>query len=637
MRPFWHFAKKMLRYKTTLLWAGGFAILSAGGLGAGLMSLGPMLRLVLRDGQSLSDLAATHNAGEPFIAVPVWLIARLPTDPFRGVILIVTLLAVLTVFGAVANFMHQYLSMTVVTKTIAGVRRDCFRRVIHMPLGRIIVRGPSEFIARIIRDAAELRGGLLALTSKAMAQVTKGFAAFLVALWFNWQLALLALIVTPALAITLRKLGKRIRRGTRGSLQAQEDLLRIASESLRGIRAVKANTGERETAARFHEKNKRAVQQELRVRAARALSGPIVETLAIFAIGSLAVIAAKQIIDGTLPFTDFLLAIGSLGVAGASLKPLAGLINEMQAAAAPGERLLTILAEPREVRRDQRRIPLPRHAQSLAFENVSYTYEGSKTPALAKVSLIVPHGERVAIVGPNGSGKTTLVSLLPRLLVPQVGRVLIDGIDIASVNLRGLRRQIGVVTQETVLFRGTVAENIAFGSESKGRDEIIEAARRAHADEFIRTLPDGYDAQLAEQGASLSGGQRQRIAIARAILREPSILILDEATSQIDAESEAHINQAINEFSVGRTTLIIAHRLSTVLNADRIIVMDDGRIVDQGRHDELIERCPLYQRLTQHQLVGDSSRAAVGPQITTDAAEPSSPRASQVDPAFPHG
>jgi len=194
--------------------------------------------------------------------------------------------------------------------------------------------------------------------------------------------------------------------------------------------------------------------------------------------------------------------------------------------------------------------------------------------------------------------------VLPRLLIPDSGRVMIDGHDIAGMDLHQLRRQIGVVTQETVIFRGTVAENIAFGLEGITREQIIDAAQRAHAEEFILRIPNAFDADIQEQGTSLSGGQRQRLAIARAILRDPAILILDEATSQIDAESEMHINQAITEFCRGRTALVIAHRLSTVLNADRIVVMDAGRVVDQGRHEQLLERCELYRRLSHTQLIG---------------------------------
>jgi ABC-type multidrug transport system fused ATPase/permease subunit len=331
-----------------------------------------------------------------------------------------------------------------------------------------------------------------------------------------------------------------------------------------------------------------------------------VEVVAITVLGALAILAAKYILSGSLPFQNFILALTCLGMGLASFRPLSGLINEIQAASAPAGRLAEILAQPVEGSGGLRLRNLPRHQVSVEFEDVTFRYPEADRPALDGINLRIAAGERVAFVGPNGSGKTTLLSLLPRLLEPASGRVLVDGTDVATVNLRSLRRQIGAVTQETVLFRGTVADNIGFGSDAfgkEGRARIIEAARRAHADAFVRELPRGYDTDLAEAGASLSGGQRQRLAIARAILRDPAILILDEATSQIDAESEAHINAALAEFCRGRTALLIAHRLSTVHSADRIVVMDRGSIVAHGPHERLLASCDLYQRLTQTQLV----------------------------------
>ncbi|HWB20249.1 MAG TPA: ATP-binding cassette domain-containing protein, partial [Phycisphaerales bacterium] len=223
-------------------------------------------------------------------------------------------------------------------------------------------------------------------------------------------------------------------------------------------------------------------------------------------------------------------------------------------------------------------------------------------PAIDRVTLNILHGERIAFVGPNGSGKTTLLSFIPRLLTPDSGSITIDGADIASVSLKSLRQQIGVVTQEAMLFKGSIHSNIAFGLPAT-REQVISSATRAHAHDFISRLARQYDTDVYEQGASLSGGQRQRIAIARAILRDPAILILDEATSQIDAESEAHITAALEDFSVGRTTLVIAHRLSTVMHADRIVVLDAGCIVDLGTHAQLLSRCELYARLARTQLI----------------------------------
>jgi ABC-type multidrug transport system fused ATPase/permease subunit len=595
----------MLRRRAIVAWAFVFAVISAGGLGVGLLSLGPMFKSIFR-GHSLVDQALAHNQTDHWLTIPAEVIAKLPTDPFQGVLLIIGLIAFLTVFGGIANFMHQFISQTLATMTIARIRGDVFRHVVHMPLTRVIQRGPSEFIARMIRDAAELQRGLIALVSKSVTHVLKGLAAFIAALIIHWPLTLAATVAAPVMVIVLRKLGKRIRRGTRGALEAQEGLLRVATETLHGLRAVKANTGERQVGNWFHRINKNVVSAELRVRTARALTAPLAETLAVFVIGGLAIAAAKLIIEGNLPIEKFILALGALALAGASFRPLAGLVNEMQAAAAPAERLADILAEQREAPRAMKMPKLPVHRKSIELDAVTMIYPGADRPALENVSLTIEHGQRVAIVGPNGSGKTTLVSLIPRLLQPKAGRVLIDGVDINSVNLRSLRRQIGVVTQETVLFRGTIAANIAFGAGSASREQIVDAARRAHAEEFILQIPGGYEADIAEQGASLSGGQRQRLAIARAILRTPTILILDEATSQIDAESESLINKALAEFCQGRTSLLIAHRLSTVLNADRIIVMDSGRIIDDGKHEQLLRSCDLYQRLTQTQLIGSA-------------------------------
>lgn len=597
MHAFWHFAARLLKHKARLATAMGLALISAGGLGAGLVALSPVLEFLLRKNQSLGQWI---NQNAPW--VPAEFTEHLPKDAFGGVVVIFVALLVMTAIGAAANFGHQYLALTLCVRTVAEIRHDVFKHAVNLPLGTVLQRGASDLVSRTVRDSAELQRGLVALTGKTVAQITKGGAAFLAAVWFDWRITLVALVAVPVLAIPLRKFGKRIRKGVRGSLRAQADLLRVSNESMQGMRAVKSATAEAEAIRRFDAVNTIVLREEMRVRFAQSMSSPVVESIAIVAICVLALIAARQIIDGKLAFDTFVLSLGALAAAGGSLKPIAGFVNDIQAASAPAERLEEVMKVAREDAGERRKQPLPPHKRDIRFEDVSFRYAGAEVDALQDVNLVIQHGERVAFVGGNGCGKTTLLSMLSRLFVPTKGRVLVDGADIAQHGLKTVRAQVGVVTQDAFLIRGSITENIRFGHDAPSDEAVRLAARRAYAESFIDRLPDGFATVVAEGGTSLSGGQRQRLSIARAVLRDPRILILDEATSQVDAESEDLINTAITEFGAGRTTLVIAHRLSTVLAADRIVVMDAGRIVATGRHDELLASCAAYQRIARTQL-----------------------------------
>ena len=613
-RTFWRFARRMTAHRRLLAGSVVFSFLSAGGLAAGLVSLGPVLELILGGGDparqvTLPTLAeswlARHEGWPaPVVGAVRAVVPLLPESPTGGVALILGAIGLLTVFGATANFLHQWCSMTLVARVVAGIRLEVFRHALHLPLGPVVRRGPAELVSRVLRDTGELGRGLEALTGKALAQATKGLAAFAAAVWFDWRITLVAVAVAPVLGVILRKFGKRIRRGSRGMLEAQEGLLRVANESLQGLRSIKTSTAERHALGRFATGNRRAMREELAVRSARALASPLIEALAVFVVLGLALLAAREILLGRLSFTDFVLVLGALAAAGGSLRPLTALVNDIQAADAPARRLEEILSLPREGRRERDLPGLPRHANSIRLEGVSFRHGDDLPWTLREIDLEIRHGETVAIVGPNGSGKTTLVSLLPRLIDPVEGRVLVDGIDVRGASLRSLRNQIGTVTQEAVLLKETIAGNIRFGLLGVTDAMVEDAARRAHADAFIRTLPHGYATVVSEQGASLSGGQRQRLAIARAVLRDPAILIMDEATSQVDAESEEQINAAIAEFGRGRTVIVVAHRLSTVRNADRIAVLDGGKLVGFGPHEELLGTCETYRRLVKTQLVG---------------------------------
>jgi len=631
----------MLRYRGLLALAIFFAVLSAGGLGVGLLGLYPVLRNIFPSEpgvphQALPDLAqkvSDQLHAAIGLALPSSWIAALPDGRFDAVLWVVLALGVLTLFGAAANFLHAYFSLTIVSRTIAAVRRDAFHRAVHLPLRSVLSQGPSDLVSRIVYDSGNLGHGFTALLSKALAQITKGAAAVFVALYLNKWVAIASLLVAVPMAVLLRKLGKRIRRASKRALESQSGLYLSASESLGGLRVVKVHSSERFETGRFHRINKQVVFSELRVRTARALASPLIEVLALCILGGFSLVAAKAIIQGQLDSKTFLLVLASLGVAAGSMKPLVGLLNDIQQSAAAAGRLRQLLgsaAEPGH-ERTMARCPtlggpdsggLSAMGSTIAFDHVSFTYPSAQESSLRDISLTIQHGETVAFVGPNGCGKTTLLSLLPRLFDPDTlpslagsvavgGRVLWAGRDIREYNVRSLRDRIGVVTQETILFRGSIAFNIGYGAAGVTDDRIREAARRARADEFILAKPGGYGYEVGESGSGLSGGQRQRIAIARAILRDPDVLILDEATSMIDAESEARIGEAISDF-VGakggnagraRTCLIVAHRLSTVVAADRIVVMDQGRIVDQGKHDELLRRCDIYRGLVSNQLL----------------------------------
>lgn len=601
----------MLRYRLPVVGTLLMATVSGVTLGGGILGAAPVLNSLLgADPKDLAHYAREINqriakAGSFFssLTIPPRVIDALPPGPDAAVFWILGALMVVTVIGSVANFLHAYLSQTVVNLTITTIRHRMFHAVIRAPLARVVGGGsaPTDTVSRLVNDTTQLAGGFTQLLSRAMLQAAKGVAALAAALAINWLVTLVAMFAVLPLVVVIRKLGKKIRRASGRALSSQGELFGITTQALQGLKVVKVSTAERIEGGRFHHVNKRVMRELNRVRTARALSSPLTDLLTLFLLCGLVVVAVLARGQGA-DLSGFVLAVISLAIAGASFKPLTGVISDIQASDAAASRIMEILAVEHEPGHGAALPRLARHARSIRLDNATFAYPGAEAPALRGLTLTIPHGTRMAIVGPNGCGKSTLLSLLTRLYDPQHGAVLVDDRDLRGCSVRSLRAQIGVVTQEPILFADTVRNNIAYGAEDATEARIIDAARRARAHEFIEMLPKGYDAMVAEQGLSLSGGQRQRICIARAILRDPAILILDEATSMIDAESEARISEALAEFMRGRTCVVVAHRLSTVIDADSIVVMDKGRVVDQGTHDELLSRCGLYQRLVRTQL-----------------------------------
>ncbi|MEX1017340.1 MAG: ABC transporter ATP-binding protein [Phycisphaeraceae bacterium] len=610
MNVFWAFARRMLDYRRLLAWSFVFAILDAACAFGGFAALMWVIDQIFSENRTVRDVIADRLASDNV----VWLFGDIthlaqwiPPGQFAGLAVILGVIFVLAVLGSTMRFLHQMAAITVTMRTILRIRKDAFERLLHAPTEVILTIGTADNLSRIVRDCAMLGRGFNALMSKAVRDVLVGSAFLLVGLLIDWQLSGLFLIGLPLIYICIRKFGKRIRRASRGAFRAYGYMTGALQESMQALPVVKAHNAEGYERRRFNTINREVLRQEMRARTARALSSPVIELLAITGVIIVTLVAAWLVFgDPERRPQDLVMVLLALGAAGASFRPLANINNDLQESAAAARRIREVLDLPVEpnTRRgeDRHATPLPRHHRDVRFEQVSYRYPNAGRNAIEQVDLHVQHGQTTAIVGPNGSGKSTLLNLLPRLTTPTEGRVLIDGVDIAQVSLRHLRAQIAVVTQQTFLFEGTIAENIAYGRRHSSRDAIEHAARAAFAHEFITALPQGYDTSLGEAGSGLSGGQKQRLALARAILRDPAILILDEATSQIDTDSEAKINEALARFREGRTTFIVAHRLSTVVDADRIVVMDAGRIAEMGTHDELLESSPIYQLLTRTQL-----------------------------------
>ncbi|MDH3717848.1 MAG: ABC transporter ATP-binding protein/permease, partial [Planctomycetota bacterium] len=386
------------------------------------------------------------------------------------------------------------------------------------------------------------------------------------------------------------------------------------TESFRGIKAVKAFTMEGHERRRFHETSKIFYHRAMRISFCNSLVRPATELMGICTI-SLAILGGAYLLlnqethllgirmsDRPLEIGRLLLFFGLLAGVSDPARKLSDVFSNIQRAAAAADRLYELLDREPTLRDPSRPLPLPQHQRDIVFQDVRFRYQEGEE-VLRGINVTIPFGQTVALVGPNGCGKSTLANLVPRFFDPASGSILLDGVSLRDVRRRELRRQIGLVTQETLLFNETVAANIRYGRRNATRAEVIAAAQRAHAHEFITAkLPHGYDTVVGENANRLSGGQRQRIALARAILRDPRILILDEATSQVDLASEQLINRVLREFTRDRTTIIITHRPSTLELADCILVMDAGQIIDTGTHDQLIARCQLYQRLYRTQF-----------------------------------
>ena len=508
-----------------------------------------------------------------------------------------------------AAYGQSYLTNVAAQRLVRDLRQKLYSHIQRLPIGYFDTERTGHLMSRIVVDTSlvqnVLAGELINIVT-APVRVIGGIGAML---WCSWRLTAASVLVFPAVALLIYAAGRRMRRHT-GEVQSRlADLSALLQETLSAIRLVRAYNTQEYEERRFGERNLETVRASLRAARISAALQPLVELVAMIAIASAMLVGGWEIVQTRLDGPRLLLFVIFAQQVGTSLNSLARMNLSLQQLAAAAARIFDILAlQPEVIERPNAR-PLAKVHGAIALENVSFAYDG-KEQVLRDVSFRLAPGEKVALVGVSGAGKSTIANLVLRLYEPNSGRVTVDDQDVRDVTVSSLRQAIALVPQETILFSGTVAENIAYGRQDLPRESIQAAAVAAGADEFIRALPQGYDTLVGERGATFSGGQRQLVAIARALVRDPKVLILDEATSSLDAPTEAAVQEALQAATRGRTTLIIAHRLSSLRKVDRIILLQNGAVAEAGSHAELVRKRGAYYSLYRLQQVDQQESGA---------------------------
>jgi subfamily B ATP-binding cassette protein MsbA len=501
------------------------------------------------------------------------------------------------------SFGQSYLSDYVGLRIINDVRNRMHEHLQTLSVSFYFRHPTGTLIARLNSDVMLLRSLLTDALASFLRDATSLIVLVIVAFYKDWVLASIAFFVFPASVLPVVRLSAKIKRFTRRGQISTGALTVLLQESIQGNRIVKAFGMERYENRRFMAENRRLFKEQLRASRIKSMVAPAMELLASFAIGGVVWYGGWSVVAGGRTQGDFMAFMAAMFLMYQPFRNLTKTYTLVHQGIAGAERVFEILDERPEVHEKADAIEAPSFARAIEFRNVDFAYK--ETPVLRNINVRINAGEMVALVGMSGAGKSTLADLIPRFYDVGAGKICLDGVDIRDLTLRSLRAQIGVVTQHTFLFNDTIRNNIAYGDPARSSEDVIAAAKAAHAHGFIMALPQGYDSVIGEMGMQLSGGQRQRLAIARALLKNAPILVLDEATSALDAESERLVQEALENLMTTRTTLVIAHRLSTIRRADRIIVLADGQIVEQGTHEELLARKHEYSRLYALQQLED--------------------------------
>ena len=591
VRPYWF---RLLISVVLMAGVGAFEALTA-------LLIGPVFDRVLNP-------SSPDDAVMLVKSVPIWersldLRMFVPDWIHNAWTVVAVVIVVVTLGKAICEYLASYLVNYIGFAVVTDLRNQLYGKVIHQPLRFFQGEATGRLMSAIVNDIEKIQLAVSHVLADFLRQSFTLMGMVAVLLLLDAKLALVALPLLVAVVFyTATKIGRRVRRSTRKTQDNVAEISQILQETISGIRIVKAFAMEKFELGRFREAARRLFRVNLRYVRAQALTSPLMELLGALMIVLLLWVGRDRIKADVLTPGAFLVFIYALLKMYEPVKRLTGISNAFQQALGASAKVFHYLDVREGVREKAGAIQLPPFREAVVFDHVSFHYEREQ-PLLGRIHLRAERGEVVAIVGPSGVGKTSLVNLIPRFYDATAGGVLIDGHDVRDLTLASLRAQIGMVTQETFLFDETVRNNICYGRADTPDEQVFAAARAAMAHEFILQLPRGYDTVIGERGARLSGGQRQRLAIARALLKNPPILILDEATSELDSESELLVQKALGNLMAGRTVFVIAHRLATVRRANKIVVLERGTIVEVGTHAELLESGGVYRRLHQLQFV----------------------------------
>jgi len=501
----------------------------------------------------------------------------------------------LTFLGrGVFEFFQSYLMMSAGAKVVRDIRDKLYRHMLFLPMSFIHGDSTGNMVSRILNDAGAVQGFLAFTVKDLFVESTTVIVLICVALVRRWDLALISIIVLPFAFYFVGKFGKKLKKVSDRTQQKIAALTEILTESFTGNKIIKSFCREGDEVTKFRERNQDFYRELMRSTRITEATNVMMEFVGGLGIGFVFWYGGNLVIRGAITAGDFFSFLAAIFMIYTPAKRLASAHNALQQAKAPLERIETMLAEEQEIGGT---VTLGGFNNEIVFENISFRYEGTENDAVRAISLKVKKGEMIALVGRSGAGKTTFIDLIPRFYLPDEGKIFIDGLDTSTLTLGSLRSLVGMVTQDIILFNDTIRSNISYGKPEALEEEIVNAAKAAYIDDFILQLPHGYDTVIGERGVRLSGGQKQRLSIARAILKNPPILILDEATSSLDTASEMMVQQALENLMKDRTAFVIAHRLSTVRKADKIIVMDKGKIMESGTHDVLLASGGIYRKL----------------------------------------